>query len=72
MRPTVTDGVAWSVSRSVILSVTIMSPVEMAEPMEMPFGLWSWVGPRKHVLDGGPNPCARAILSRKDAAHCKV
>jgi len=49
-----------------------MSPVEMAEPMEMPFGLWTWVGPKKHILDGGPNPCARAILSRKGAAHCKV
>jgi len=24
----------------------------MAEPIEMPFGVWSWVGPRKHVLDG--------------------
>jgi len=23
-----------------------------AEPIEMPFGLWTRVGPRKHVLDG--------------------
>jgi len=21
----------------------------MAEPIEMPFGLWTWVGPRDHV-----------------------
>jgi len=24
----------------------------MAEPIEMPFGMWTWMGPRKHVLDG--------------------
>jgi len=24
----------------------------MAEPIEMPLGMWSWVGSRKHVLDG--------------------
>ena len=23
-----------------------------AEPTEMPFGLWTGVGPRKHILDG--------------------
>ena len=26
----------------------------MAEPFEMPFGLWTRVGPRNRVLDGGP------------------
>jgi len=25
----------------------------MAEPIEMPFGLWTQVGPRKHALHGG-------------------
>ena len=25
-----------------------------AKPIEMPFGLWARVGPRNHVLDGGP------------------
>ena len=39
------------VCRSVGLSVTIMSPAKTAELIEMPFGLWSWVGPRNHVLD---------------------
>jgi len=31
-----------------------MSPAKMAEPIEMPFGLWPRVYPRKrkHVLDG--------------------
>jgi len=43
----VTDGVAWSDSQSVM----IMSPTKMAEAIEMPFGLWMWVGPKNHVLD---------------------
>ena len=44
----------------------------MAEPIEMPFGLWTRVGPMKHVLDGRMHiaatwrirmkrPCAAAI-----------
>jgi len=28
----------------------------MAEPIEMPFGLRTKVGPGNHVLDGGPDP----------------
>ena len=32
----------------------------MAEPIEMPFGLWTWVGPIKnHVKDGGLDPPAK-------------
>jgi len=26
----------------------------MAEPIELPFGLRTWVAPGNHVLDGGP------------------
>jgi len=66
MRPTVTDGLAWSVcqvGRPVCLSVTIVSPAKSAEPIEIPFGLWIRVRPRNHVLDGGPDqPCEGAIL----------
>jgi len=40
--------VAWSVC----LSVTVVSPAKTAEPIKMPFGLWTWVSPRNHVLDG--------------------
>jgi len=29
-----------------------MSPAKTAEPIEMPFGLWTRVGQRNHVLDG--------------------
>jgi len=36
-------------------SVTVVSPAKTAVPIEMPFGLWSWMGRRNHVLeDGGP------------------
>ena len=28
----------------------------MAAPIELPFGLRTWVGPENHVLDGGPDP----------------
>ena len=45
------------------LSVTIVSLAKAAEPIEMPFGLLTRVGPRKHVLDGGPDPaCEGAVL----------
>jgi len=29
---------------------------ETAELIQMPFGLWTWVSPRKRVLDGDPGP----------------
>ena len=68
MRPIVTDRVAWSVS----LSVTLVSPAKIAEPIEMPFGLTIQMGPGNHVLDGGPDiPWEGAILWER-SAHCKV
>ena len=39
----------------VCLSVTILSPAKMAEPIKTLFGMWPWVGPRNHVIDGGPD-----------------
>jgi len=51
MRPIVTDRVAWSVC----LSVTVVSPAETNEPIEMPYGLWTQMGQGNHVLDGGPD-----------------
>jgi len=62
MQPVVTDGVSWSVG----LSATIMSRAKNAELIEVAFGVWIPVGPRKHVMDGGPNhPCTGALLTRK-------
>jgi len=34
----------------------------MAEPTDLPFGLQTRVGPRKHILDGGPDPCVKGQL----------
>jgi len=42
MQPIVTDGVVWTLL-SVGLSVTLVSPAKTAEPIEMPFGLWTLV-----------------------------
>jgi len=65
MRSVVTDRAAWSVGLSVGLSVTLMSPAKTAEPIEMPFGLRSWVGLGNHVLDGGPDsPMGRGNFER--------
>jgi len=41
-----------SVGLSVGLSVTIVSPAKTAKAIEIPFGLWTPVGPRNRVLDG--------------------
>ena len=47
----------------VCLSVTIVSPAKRAEPVVMPFGMWTWMGPRNHVLDVGPDPpCEGAVF----------
>ena len=48
--------VAWSVCLSVCLSVMVtrMSRAKTAEPIEMPSEGLTLVGPRNHVLDGGP------------------
>ena len=40
-------------------SVTVVSPAKTAEPIEMPFGMWTRIGPRNHVLDGSPDPRIR-------------
>jgi len=59
MQPIVTDGEAWFGRRSVGLSVTIVSPAKTAELIEMPFGLWTQVGPMSHALDGVQIPHAK-------------
>jgi len=56
MQPILTDRVAWSVGLSVCRSVTLVNPAKTAAPIELPFGLRTWVGLRNHVLDGGPDP----------------
>ena len=70
MQPIFTDGVSWSVS----LSVTVMSHAKMAELIEMPFWIWTWVGTRNHVLDEGvDSPTGRSIFKGDEGAvHCKL
>jgi len=60
MRP-VAIGVAWSVGVCVSLSVcwavdTTMRPAKTAEPIEMPFGLWTVVGQSNNVFGRGRVP----------------
>jgi len=40
----------------------------MAEPIKMPFGLWTRLGPRKHVWMGprSPGPFKAAIIRGKN------
>ena len=64
MQSIVTDRVEWSVGRS----VTLVSRAKMAEPIEIPYGLRTQVGPGNHippVLDWSPGP-------GEGAAYCKV
>ena len=35
-------------------SLTVVSLAKMAEPIEMPFGLWAQMGPMNRVLHEGP------------------
>jgi len=70
MRPIATDGVACSVGRSVCRSDTTVSCAKTAEPIEMTFGMWTPVGPRKPCIRWGPNPpYEEAILRGKGAAY---
>jgi len=48
--------VCLSIGLYVCRSVTLVSPAKTAAPIELPFGLRTWVGPGNHVLDGGPDP----------------
>ena len=45
---------------SVGWSDTILSPARTGEPIEMPSGVWTWVGSGNHVLDAGPDPHTNA------------
>jgi len=55
------------------LLVKTISCAKMAEPIEMPFGMWTRVGQRNHGLGGGSVFFRkRAILGGHIPAHCKV
>ena len=46
--------------------ITIVSPAKTAERIKMPFGLWTRVGLRNHVLDRGPDPTREGALLRRE------
>jgi len=57
-RSTTYVDAAYSYRQSSVVcwSVTLVSPAQTAAPIELPFGLRTWVGPGNYVLDGGPDP----------------
>ena len=67
---------------SVCQSVTLVSPAKTAEPIDMPSGLRTWLGPRDHVLDGGSDSTmgrgklwgenGRPIVKYRDFLPCSV
>ena len=59
--------------RSVRPSVTVVSPTKTEESIEIPFGLWTLVGPRNRVLDGCPDlPMGRGNFGGERTAHCEL
>jgi len=73
-RCTYLDAVCCYQPSSVVCwSFTVVSPAKIAEPIEMPLGSRTRVGPGNHVLDGGPDPpCEGAILKGEGASHCEA
>jgi len=56
LRTYVDAAYSYRPSSVVCQSVTLVSPAKTAAPIELPFGLRTWVSPGNHVLDGGPDP----------------
>ena len=46
--------------------------IKTAEPIEMPFGLRTRVGPGNHALDGVQIPHEKGNFEGEEASHCKV
>jgi len=64
---------SYRVSSVVCLSVTIVSPANMTEPIQIPFRLQARVGSGNHILDGVQIPRGKGqFLGGKWAACCKV
>jgi len=43
---------------------------KIAKPVEMPFGLWTWVGQRKQVLHGGLGAHCRNLAHTLEPSVC--
>jgi len=46
-----------------------VSPAITAETIEMPFGFWSQMGKRNHVLDEGPDPPWEGAILRGEGGQ---
>jgi len=57
---------------SVSLFITVASPEKKAEPVEMPFGVGTQVGPRNNLLGVGQDPPLEWAILRRGVARCKV
>jgi len=73
MRPIVTDGVPWFPTVYLAVCHGREPYTKTAEPVEMPFRLWTRVSPRNHVLDvlevvldGGVPIIVVVVTSAKD------
>jgi len=55
-----------------LYSIAFGTRTKTAEPIEMPFGMMTPVGPRYHVLDGRLDPQGKEQFWGNVAAHCKV
>jgi len=56
---------------SVCLLIKFVSAVNMAEPIEVPFGRVTRACPRNHVLDGGPYILRKAVIFARCPEHCE-
>jgi len=68
--------VVWSVCVCVcvcvcLFAVNFCETCKMAEPIEMPSGRLTRVGPMNHVLDGSPDPPREGALLRGSWSHRK-
>jgi len=64
MRPTATDGVGWSVGHD-------RASCKTAEPIEMPFRMWTRVGWRNLVSDGVQIPTREGAILRAKKGPAK-
>ena len=55
-----------------VLSVTLVRPAKMAQPIDMTFGMRTRVGPGNYVLDGVHIIMATGNFEGEGVVHCKV
>jgi len=51
---------------------TAVSCAKMAKPVEIPLGLWTQVGPRKHVADGAPDLRRSNFYEKEHVVACPM